>query len=136
MANPLEGLNAVAGFSYNDSRLTRADESVNGRRPNTASSPYLANLWLSYRLPAGPVQGLGLGVGGNYASENRIQNTTNNVFTLPAYTVLNATVFYDQPKFRLSAKVDNLTNERYWIGYTTFNPQKVRSLVGSIAYKF
>jgi iron complex outermembrane recepter protein len=136
VANPFEGFNAVAGFSYNDSKLTRADESVNGRRPATASSPYLANLWLSYRLPAGPVQGLGLGVGGNYASENRIQNTSTNVFTLPSYTVLNASVFYDQPRFRLSAKVDNLTNQQYWIGYTTMNPQKVRSVVGSVAYKF
>ena len=135
VANPVEGFNAVAGFSYNDSKLTRADASVNGRRPATASSPYLANLWLSYHLPAGPARGLGVGFGGNYASDNRIQNTATNVFTLPSYTVLNAAVFYDQPKFRISAKVDNLTNQQYWIGYTTMNPQKVRSVVGSVAYK-
>ncbi|GAB2462005.1 TonB-dependent receptor [Hymenobacter qilianensis] len=136
VGNPFEGFNAVAGFSYNDSRLERATALDTGRRPSTASSPYLANLWLSYRLPTSALKGLGLGFGGNYASDNKIQNTTASVFTLPAYTVLNASVFYDQPKFRISAKVDNLTNERYWIGYTTMNAQKLRSFVGSVAYKF
>ncbi|MCB2378887.1 TonB-dependent receptor [Hymenobacter sp. BT635] len=136
IANPFAGFNAVAGFSYNDSKLVRATETVNGLRPNTASSPYLANLWLSYRQPTGLLQGLGAGFGGNYASENLVQNTTAGTFTLPEYTVLNASAFYDQPRFRISAKVDNLTNQKYWVGYTTVNPQKLRSVVGSVAYKF
>ncbi|MBC3788346.1 TonB-dependent receptor [Spirosoma utsteinense] len=137
IANPFKGFNAVAGFSYNDSRLTKADADVNGRRPSTASSPYLANLWLSYRLPDNLVKGLGFGVGGNYASDNKIMNSiSQGVFILPAYTILNASAFYEQRKFRLSAKVDNFTNERYWIGYTTMNPQKLRSFVASAAYKF
>jgi len=57
-------------------------------------------------------------------------------FTLPAYTVLGATVFYDRPKFRAGIKIDNLANQEYWIGYTTMNPQKLRSVIGSIAFKF
>ncbi|MCB2409527.1 TonB-dependent receptor [Hymenobacter lucidus] len=136
IANPFAGFNAVAGFSYNDSKLVRTADEVNGRRPNTASSPYVANLWLSYRLPVGPLQGLGFGFGGNYASENRVQNTNTNVFTLPEYTILNASAFYDKSRFRISAKVDNLTDKKYWVGYTTVNPQKLRSVVGSVAYKF
>jgi iron complex outermembrane receptor protein len=136
IANPLRGFNVVAGFGYNDSKLETPDEKVNGRRPNTASSPVVANAWLSYRQPAGPLKGLGLGFGGNYANENRIQNTADNVFTLPSYTVLNASIFYDQPRYRLAAKVDNLTDQQYWTGYTTMNPQKLRSIIGSVAYKF
>lgn len=135
-ANPVTGLNVVAGFAYNFSEWKNASEIENGRRPNTASSPYLANAWVSYRQPTGPLQGLGAGFGGNYASDNRIQNTSLNVFTLPSYTVLNASVFYDQPKFRLSAKVDNLTDQHYWVGYTTMSAQKLRSIIGSVAYKF
>ncbi|GAB2962614.1 TonB-dependent receptor [Hymenobacter coalescens] len=135
-ANPVTGLNVVAGFAYNDSKFEKATEDINGRRPNTASSPYLANAWVSYRQPEGALRGLGAGFGGNYASENRIQNTATNVFTLPSYTVLNASIFYDQPKFRLAAKVDNLTDQQYWTGYTTMNPQKLRSIIGSISYKF
>ena len=135
-ANPVRGLNIIGGFAYNYSIIRNSTEDENGRRPTTASSPYLANAWVSYRQPEGPLKGLGLGFGGNYASDNRIQNTTTNVFTLPNYTVLNASIFYDQPHYRLSAKVDNLTDKHYWIGYTTMNPQKLRSIIGQVAYKF
>ena len=137
VANPFTGFNVVAGFSYNDSKLTQADADVNGRRPATASSPILANLWLSYRLNPYALRGLGFGFGGNYASDNKIQNSiSQGEFILPAYTVLNASAFYDQRKFRIAAKVDNLTNQHYWIGYSTMNAQKLRSFVGSVAYKF
>jgi iron complex outermembrane receptor protein len=135
-ANPVTGLNMVAGFAYNHSEWKNSSEIENGRRPNTASSPYLANAWVSYRQPTGTLNGIGVGFGGNYASDNRVQNTTLSVFTLPSYTVLNASVFYDQPKFRLSAKVDNLTDQQYWVGYTTMSPQKLRSIIGSVSYKF
>jgi iron complex outermembrane receptor protein len=138
IANPITGLNIIAGFSYNDSKLEKtADASVEGLRPNTASSPYLANFWASYRISKGAVKGLGFGFGGNYASDNKIINSkTLGVFTLPAYTVLNATAFYDISHYRLGFKMDNLTNEKYWIGYTTVNPQKLRNYALTFTYKF
>jgi len=135
-ATPLTGLNVVAGFAYNFSKWQNATEGENGRRPNTASSPYLANAWVSYRQPEGALKGLGAGFGGNYASDNRIQNAATNVFTLPSYTVLNASAFYDQPHSRVALKVDNLTDKHYWIGYTTMSPQKLHSIIGSVSYKF
>lgn len=137
IANPFKGLNVVAGFAYNDSKLERAEDDVMGRRPTTAMSPYAANLWISYHLLDGPLNGLGFGFGGNYASDNKIVNSTSmGVFTLPSYTVLNVSAFYDQPKFRIGLKVDNLTDELYYIGYTTMNVQRPRSVTGSIALKF
>lgn len=137
IANPFKGFNLVAGFSYNDSELEKADEDVQGRRPATAMSPFAANLWTSYRLQQGALQGLGFGLGGNYVSDNKILNSVYyGEFTLPAYTVLNASAFYDHSKFRVALKVDNLTNEYYWIGYTTMNPQKLRSITGSLSIKF
>jgi iron complex outermembrane receptor protein len=136
-ANPLPGLNIVGGFAYNYSVVVNTSDDLNGLRPETASSPYLANAWVSYRQPAGPLKGLGLGLGGNYASDNKIVNRVSlGSFTLPNYMVLNASVFYDLPHYRFSAKVDNLTDKHYWIGYTTMNAQKLRSIVGSVAYKF
>ncbi|RZK90430.1 MAG: TonB-dependent receptor, partial [Hymenobacter sp.] len=123
--------------AYNYSVYVNTSDDVNGYRPATASSPYLANAWVSYRQPAGPLKGLGLGFGGNYASDNKIINSASlGTFILPNYTVLNASVFYDLPHYRFSAKVDNLTDKHYWIGYTTMNAQKLRSIIGSVAYKF
>jgi len=137
IAKPDMGLNVIAGFSYNDSKYDKADPDVEGRRPATAMSPYTANLWIGYSLLNGKTKGLGFGFGGNYASDNKIVNSVYyGVFTLPEYVVLNATVFFDQPKYRIGFKVDNLTNQEYWTGYTTMNPQKLRSVTGSIAFKF
>lgn len=135
--NPFTGFNVVAGFSYNYSELTKSNAIYEGRRPNTAGSPVLANLWLSYRLSSGPLQGLGLGAGGNYASDNKVVNDTYyGQFTLPSYVVLNASAFYDQPHYRISVKADNFTNTHYWIGYGSMNPQKLRSIIGQVAFKF
>ena len=137
IANPFVGFNVVAGFAYNHAELTNDVAATEGRRPSTAGSPALANLWLSYRLNDGPLRGLGLGAGGNYASDNMVVNDANNgQFILPHYVVLNASAFFDQPRYRLSVKADNFTNTHYWIGYGSMNPQKLRSIIGQVALKF
>lgn len=137
IANPLKGLNIIAGFAYNYNKMTNADADVEGRRDAYSMSPYTANLWFSYKFLDGELNGVGLGFGGNYASDNKIVNSASmGVFTLPHYVTLNTTVFYDQPKFRIGIKVNNLTNKEYWTGYGTMNAQQLRSVIGSISYKF
>jgi len=137
IANPISALNVIAGFSYNNSKYIRADADVEGLRPNTAGSPYLANFYVSYRLPQTLVKGLGAGFGGNYASENKVINSVaQGTFTLPSYTVLNANLFLDRVKYRLGLAANNVGNKRYYTGYTTINPQNPRQFVLSASYKF
>jgi iron complex outermembrane receptor protein len=137
IANPINGLNVIAGFAYNDNRLENASADVEGRRDAYSAAPYSANLWISYKFNTGSLRGFGLGAGGNYASDNKIVNSVSQgVFILPAYEVFNASVFYDHHRFRIGAKVDNITNEKYWTGYSTMNPQDLRTFTGSVAYKF
>lgn len=137
IASPVDGLSIVAGYAYNESYYINTTDDVNGLRPATASSPTSANLWVNYRIPQGSLKGLSIGAGGNYASDVKIINSRSaGVFVLPAYTVLNAALSYDTPKFRFGAKVDNLTNKHYWTGYSSMNPQKTRSFVGTVAFKF
>ncbi|MFT4094206.1 MAG: TonB-dependent receptor [Niabella sp.] len=133
----VKGFSLLGGLSYNDSRYTEADADVQGRRPNTASSPWLANFNASYQFMDGKLRGLGFGIGGNYASDNKIVNSASaGVFLLPGYFVLNANAFYDAKKFRIGVKADNFTNEHYWLGYTTANPQALINVAGSFTYKF
>eukprot|EP01012_Entosiphon_sulcatum_P040888 TRINITY_DN54623_c0_g1_i1.p1 TRINITY_DN54623_c0_g1~~TRINITY_DN54623_c0_g1_i1.p1 ORF type:complete len:768 (+),score=49.77 TRINITY_DN54623_c0_g1_i1:85-2388(+) len=134
IANPLPGLNIVAGYTYNDSKYTKANASVEGLRPATAGAPKMANLWISYRLINGPAQGLGFGFGGIYGSSYNQVNTVAFKFSIPSYTVLDAAVFYDKPKYRIGLKVDNLTNEQYWsFRYAAQTPAKV---TGNFTFKF
>lgn len=137
VATPFSGLSIVAGFAYNDSKYEKSSPDVDGRRPGTAASPILANLWVNYHLALNATRSLNFGFGGNYASDTKVINSVSQgIFILPEYTVLNASVSYDTNKFRIGAKVDNLTDKHYWIGYSTMNPQKLRSFTGSIAFKF
>ncbi|GAA5092205.1 TonB-dependent receptor [Chryseobacterium ginsengisoli] len=123
----VKGFSLVGGLAYNDT----VDEATD-LRPTTAGSFWNANFNLAYQFVDGKLKGLGFGFGGNYASDN---NVTGD-FILPKYFVLNANAFYDAKKFRIGVKVDNFTNEHYWTGYSTANPQKLANFLGTIAYKF
>lgn len=123
----VKGFSLVGGLAYNDT----VDEFTNSR-PTTAGSSWNANFNLAYQFVDGKVKGLGFGFGGNYASDN---NVTGD-FILPEYFVLNANAFYDAKKFRIGVRVDNFTNEHYWTGYSTANPQKLANFLGTIVYKF
>lgn len=134
ISNPLKGLTLLAGVSYNDFSYENISDDMGNYR--YSGSPWLANCWLSYQFN-NALKGLHIGFGGNYASKNIILNPpTGGDFYLPAYTVLNATAGYDFKKFGIAFKADNLNNEHYWQGYTTYNPQMLRQFIGSISYRF
>jgi iron complex outermembrane receptor protein len=128
----VKGFSVIGGVSYND-----ITDLSTGLRPNTGGSPWLANFNASYQFVEGALQGLGFGVGGNYANDNKILNSPiDGTFTLPKYLVMNANAFYDTKKYRIGLKVDNFTNQHYWIGFTTGNPQKLINALGTFTYKF
>lgn len=133
-ANPFTGFNFVAGYAYNDSKYTRADASVDGLRPALSGPDKMFNFWLSYRVAKGKWQGLGAGFGGNIGSASFQTNTQTAKVIVPAYQLYDATVFYDQPKFRIGFKVDNLTSEKAWSVRLT--PQAPARFTGSVALKF
>lgn len=136
-AAPVAGLALIAGYSYNESEIQAGAPEYRGRRPEQAGPQHLVNGWISYRVPGGVLEGLGLGLGGNYASENvTLNRTSTGRFTLPSYTTLDAVVSYATSTYRLALKVDNLTDEEYYKGWSTVNPQAPRSATASFSYRF
>lgn len=133
-ANPFPGLNIVAGYAYNNSKFTKADPTVNGLRPALSGPANTYNLWISYRLPAGDLKGLGAGFGANAGSSSYQTNTVTTKIVIPSYTLLDASIFYDQPKYRIGFKVDNLTSEKAWSVRLT--PQAPARFIGSMSLKF
>lgn len=114
VANPIAGLNIVGGYAFNDNRIVKAsDEDIEGNKA-VGAPENVANLWLSYALQ-GKLKGLGIGVGGNYVDENYL--FSDNVVAVPSYTLLNASIFFEQPSWRLGLKGNNLANEKYWSSY-------------------
>lgn len=129
--NPVPGMHVVAGYVYNDNRIVRAsDERIEGNKATNAPEN-VANLWVSYTFQQ-KLKGFGLGFGGNYV--DRSFGFADNVFVVPAYTVLNATAFYDQPKWRLGFKLNNIGNERYWDTWSV--PQMPRNFAVNLTLRF
>lgn len=138
-ANPAKGFNIIAGYSYNDSEVTRdyIDSGYLGMRPEEAGPATLVNFWANYTMTTGKLEGFGIGFGGNYASEYAVLNRANiGTFNLPAYTVLNAALSYNNDKFNFTLKLNNIANEEYFSGWSTVTPQNLRNIMGGLAYKF
>ncbi|MEA5403596.1 TonB-dependent receptor [Arcicella sp. DC2W] len=131
IANPISGLNIVVGYAKNENKYTKASEALNGKSL-TASPKDVVNIWVSYYLTKGNFRGIGLGAGGNYVGESWFEST--NVFVIPSYTLLNASIFYDQPKYRLALKANNLLDQQYWS--SGGSPQKPFNILANLILKF
>lgn len=137
-ANPIQGLNIRAGYSNNDSETTKSDNSeILNRRPLEAGPETLYNFWANYEFQKGSLDGFGLGFGFNSASERfAINYESTGEFTLPSYTIANASIFYQADKYRIGLKLNNAFNKDYYKGWTTINPQLPRAILANFSYKF
>lgn len=141
--NPVPGLNFIAGFSHNHSQVLVGNPDGSdfynepGRAQGGQGPSDLANLWATYKFMNGKLKNFGLGIGGNYAGVYKvIDNSQTGVFNLPSYTLLNASLFYNGDKYRVTFNANNITNERYYIGYWSINPQRPVNFTLSVSYKF
>lgn len=137
-ANPIKGLNIRAGYSNNDSKTTKSDNTeILNRRPLEAGPETLYNFWANYQFQKGYLDGFGLGLGFNGASERyAINYASTGEFILPSYTIANASIFYQANKYRIGLKLNNAFNKEYYKGWTTINPQQPRTLLANISYQF
>jgi len=134
IGKPFAGFNYVASYGYNDNEFTKANDNVVGKRA-LGTPEHVLNIWVSYALIHGKAQGLGMGVGNSYVSDAYLDNT--NTFTLSSYNLLDATLFYNQPRYSIRLKANNILDEQYWVsdGYYA-RPQKPVNFMASVAYKF
>ena len=143
-ANPLTNLSIIGGFSHGKIQVLTGNSGIPndfynqvGSAPGGQGPQTLANLWTSYKFANGSLNGLIIGLGSNYAGVYKvIDNSVTGVFKLPSYTLLNASLAYDTKHFRVSCTANNITNQEYYIGYWSVNPQKSRNFISSISYKF
>lgn len=139
LGSPINGLTIIAGYSHNNNKVINdaADSGYLGLRTEEAGPENLFNFWANYTVQQGTLKNFGLGFGANSASELLTLNrSTIGTFALPGYTVFNAALSYNAEKYSAVLKVDNLTNEKYFIGWSTINPQFARSISLGLNYKF
>ncbi|MFT3825604.1 MAG: TonB-dependent receptor [Chitinophagaceae bacterium] len=134
IGNPFPGFNFVTGYGYNDNKYKKSNANVLGKRA-IGTPKHVGNVWASYTLLNGSLKGLGIGAGVMYVSDAFYNST--NTFSMPEYTVVDATLFYNMPKVRVSFKLNNITDQKYWISDGFYSrPQPPVNFLASIAYKF
>lgn len=114
IANPIAGLNIIAGYAYNDNRIVKSSNTAIEGNKASGAPENVVNFWLSYKFQ-NKLKDLGFGIGGNYVDKQ--YKFENESFYAPSYSTYNATVFYDRPKWRAGVKYNNFTDTKYWDSY-------------------
>jgi iron complex outermembrane recepter protein len=127
-ATPISGLDIMLGYANLDAKFLNGTDA--GKQVAYAPKNTL-NYWVSYTLKQGNIKGIGLGFGGNYRGNSFL--TSENLVTISSVHTLNASLFYEQSKYRIAIKADNLSDKIYWGDY--LNPQTPRTIKASITFK-
>lgn len=134
----LPNLTISANYAYNDITITKSDDPELVGTGKEFAPHHIGGAWLRYNITKGIAEGAGVALGGNFVTEQ----TTNQYgdLILPGYTVFNAALYYNIEKVRLSLNINNVTDERYWIGRgrssVTVNPGAPRNFLFSVGYVF
>ncbi|PIG91349.1 TonB-dependent siderophore receptor [Gloeocapsopsis sp. IPPAS B-1203] len=132
----LPGWNMIAGYAYTDARITEDNTFEVGNRLNNVPE-HSFNLWTSYELQQGELQGLGLGVGFFFVGDR--QGDLDNSFILPSYFRTDAAIFYNRGQFRAALNFRNLFNVAYFeSAYDDLNvfPAEPFTVQGTISWEF
>ncbi len=115
----LPGLNLVANYALNDSKISKADAAnkatIGNKVPGYAK--HTANMWLNYKLQEGALQGLGVNAGFTYLVDRTTWSWgTAGQQNLPDYFKLDGGLNYEKDKITVTANVFNLLNKYLYSG--------------------
>jgi iron complex outermembrane recepter protein len=161
-ATPTEGLNIIAGYSFNETRVGKTSKTSGSLVEGDilARTPkHTANFSFFYKLPSGLLKGLSFGAIGNYVGDrlggwnNRYVWTENKPVTVPityivtieereiplqGYTSIDASVGYEWEKVSILCRVSNIANVLNYTVHENYsvNPIAPRQVMTSLRYKF
>ncbi|WP_161554525.1 TonB-dependent receptor [Sinomicrobium soli] len=111
IANPLPGLNVLAGYARNENQYLKATR-YEGKYV-TGMPQNVGNFWVSYRFqPGSVIENFGIGAGGNFVDHSFYDG--DNIVTNPSYALFNGSIFYDRSRWRAGLKVNNITDRTYF----------------------
>jgi iron complex outermembrane receptor protein len=132
----LPGWNIIAGYAYNDARVTEDNSIPEGNRLQNAPE-HSFNLWTTYRIQEGDLQGLGFGLGFYFVGDR--PGDLANSFELPSFFRTDAAIFYERDRFRAAINVRNLFDIEYYPTATNINRVDVGApltVQGTLSWRF
>lgn len=127
-----------AGYSYIDAIIMDDfNPSLIGQRVQNTPK-HSASLWTRYNFETQQLKGIGFGAGLQYSGTKLPLYIRD--FTLPAYTLVDAAVYYSPPgsKVQLALNMNNILNKTYWVGaqnYLRLFPGTPRNVMFNVTYR-
>ncbi|MEH2084034.1 MAG: TonB-dependent siderophore receptor [Nostoc sp.] len=132
----LPGWNIIAGYAYTDAQITEDNVlPVGNLLANVPENAF--NLWTTYEIQRGSLQGFGVGVGFFFVGER--QGDLDNSFQLPSYLRTDASIFYKRDRLRAALNLRNLFNVDYFestTGPLSVYPGAPFTVQGTISWQF
>lgn len=131
----LPGWNIIAGYAYTDAKVTEDTNFEDNQINNVPKHAF--NIWTTYEIQRGSLQGLGFGLGLFYVGER--EGDLENTFNLPSYFRTDAAIFYNQGRFRAALNIRNLFDIRYFETAQSdlrVFPGEPLTVVGSVFWRF
>ncbi|NET09690.1 MAG: TonB-dependent receptor [Symploca sp. SIO2B6] len=131
----LPGWNIISNYAFTDADTTEDNSGLEGNR--IAGVPeHNFNVWTTYDIQKGPLEGLGFGLGANVVSDRFGDNA--NSFEVGSYVLTNAAIFYERDNWRAAVNIRNLLDIDYIEGEgvsRTFNiqPGEGFTIIGSLS---
>ena len=151
VANPVKGLNIMAGYSYNYMRYTKTDTTLGSFKTGErlVNNPaHTANGSIFYRFDNGKLSGLKAGVtvlyvGDRFGGWNTDVSKTNplqyrtRIFPVNGFTTIDLTAGYTYKKISLLAKVSNVTNTLNYYVHENYsvNPIPPTQFITTVSYR-
>jgi len=107
----LPGWNIVAGYALTDAEITEDNDLPVGNALNNVSRNRF-NLWTTYEIQNGDLQGLGFGLGLFFVDDR--PGDLANTFELPSYLRTDAAIFYRRGQLRAALNFRNLFDIEYF----------------------
>ncbi|NJR51261.1 MAG: TonB-dependent siderophore receptor [Leptolyngbyaceae cyanobacterium CSU_1_3] len=132
----LPGWNIIAGYALTNAEITKDNTFAVGNQLINVPKHAL-NLWTTYEIQSGRLQGLGIGAGVFYVGER--EGDLNNSFEIPSYVRTDAAVFYRRGNFRAAINIKNLFDVDYFASArsrTRIYYGDPLTVIGSISWQF
>ncbi len=135
----------TANYTYLDTEVASGNNALLDGEVVEGVPKNAFGFWGKYTFRSGYLKNIGFAIGGNYTSERRHRNASENSVgedyygEIPSYFVLNGGIFYNKDKFNININFKNILDETYWLGaYDYFRsfPGAPRNITASVGYKF
>jgi iron complex outermembrane recepter protein len=128
--------NLILAYAFTDAHVVK-DNVIPAGTPTQNVPKNSVNVWSTYELQRGWLRGVGLGFGARYYTDQ--SGDLLNTFSIPAYGLMDASIFYRRGHLGWQLNAYNLADKRYFTG--SYNdvyvqPGSPRSIRTTISWRF